>query len=128
MELNDYDDQNNPIYTHDVFVQRLSAYIQFRDGAVVPDDDKNPYSQATPLNGQPREQSKGNKNEHQKSKLPPLDTLDNGNTIIIFEKSQTGSVKDTLIGSRQQIESRWVRFSLRRGSSRQKLTEIYDLV
>lgn len=34
-----------------------------------------------------------------------------GNTIIIFEHSQSGSVEDTLIGARQEIESRWRRLT-----------------
>ena len=108
MELNDYDDANNPIYTHDVFVQRLSAYIQFRDGIPPPEDAKNPYGATAHLNGTPREKAREGNGERAKSKLPPLDSLDNGNTIILFENSQTGSVKDTLIGARQQTESRWV--------------------
>ena len=38
--------------------------------------------------------------------VPRLDSLDNGNTIIIFENSHTGSIEDTLITARQQWESR----------------------
>jgi hypothetical protein len=36
--------------------------------------------------------------------VPRLRSLDNGNTIIIFESSHTGSIQDTLIGARQQWE------------------------
>jgi hypothetical protein len=32
-----------------------------------------------------------------------------GNTIIVFEHSHTGNIEDTLIGARDEIESRWVR-------------------
>lgn len=108
MELNDFDDANNPIYTHDVFVQRLSTYVQFRDGQVAPENEKSPYEETGHPNSHTKKDSKENDKEHDKSKGPPLDTLDNGNTIIVFENSQTGSIKDTLIGARQQIESRWV--------------------
>lgn len=38
--------------------------------------------------------------------VPRLESLDNGNTIIIFEDSHTGSIEDTLITARQQWESR----------------------
>ena len=41
--------------------------------------------------------------------VPDLHSLDNGNTIIIFENSQSGSIDDTLIAARQQWESRWRR-------------------
>ena len=41
--------------------------------------------------------------------VPQLDTLDNGNVIIIFENSISNTVQDTLIGARQQWESRWRR-------------------
>ena len=50
-------------------------------------------------------------NEQPDKYIPKLRSLDNGNTIIIFENSITGSVKDTLIGARQEIESRWRRLS-----------------
>lgn len=36
--------------------------------------------------------------------VPRLQSLDNSNTIIIFESSHTGSIEDTLIGARQQWE------------------------
>lgn len=38
--------------------------------------------------------------------VPRLESLDNGNAIIIFETSHTGSIEDTLITARQQWESR----------------------
>lgn len=41
--------------------------------------------------------------------VPDLQALDNGNTIIIFENSQSGSIEDTIITARQQWESRWRR-------------------
>lgn len=36
--------------------------------------------------------------------VPRIQNLDNGNTIIIFEGSHTGTIEDTLIGARQQWE------------------------
>lgn len=107
MELNRYDDTDGASFGHDVYVQRLSVYIQHdEDERLPPDDVRNPYAQPEQSNnhtgaidGSPTQRM---------SKMPPLDTLDNGNTIIIFEHSQSGSVKDTLIAARDMIESRWV--------------------
>lgn len=41
--------------------------------------------------------------------VPHLDKLDNNNTIIIFENSETGSIGDTLIAAREAWEARWRR-------------------
>lgn len=43
------------------------------------------------------------------SYVPKLEALDNGNVIIIFENSQTGSIEDTLVAARGKWESRWRR-------------------
>ena len=98
MELNHYDDDDNATYGWDVYVQRLSCYIQhkesFSDIPNIP-DIKNPYS-----NGQT--------NRRSYNYVPNLESLDNGNTIIIFDNAQTGSIDDTLIAARQQWESRLV--------------------
>ena len=113
MELNDYDDLDNPAYLHDVFVQRLSVYVQYKekeDAGPIPDVElKSSDVQTSNANGYAKEWSKDPKADNPKHSYPPLGSLDNGNTIIVFENSQTRSVKDTLIGARQQIESRWVR-------------------
>ena len=96
MELNRYDEEGNPTYGWDIYVQRMSCYIQHKETfSEIPNspDIKNPYS-----NGQTTRSS------HQY--VPKVESLDNGNTIIIFENSQTGSIDDTLIAARQQWESR----------------------
>ena len=36
--------------------------------------------------------------------LSRLRGMDNGNTIIIFEDSHSGSIEDTMIGARQKYE------------------------
>ena len=41
--------------------------------------------------------------------FPQLETLDNGNVMIIFENSKTGRPWDTLISARGPLESRWRR-------------------
>ena len=45
-----------------------------------------------------------NKPSNSPEQIPHLQSLDNGNAIIIFESSHTGSIEDTLIGARQQWE------------------------
>ncbi len=96
MELNRYDDEDNAAYGWDIYVQRISCYIQHKETfSEIPSSSeiRNPYS-----NGYT------NRGPHQY--VPNLESLDNGNTIIIFEDSQTGSIGDTLIPARQQWESR----------------------
>ena len=49
-------------------------------------------------------------NAHGKGEyIPRLRDLDNGNCMIIFENSESGSIFDTLIAARQEWESRWRR-------------------
>lgn len=62
-------------------------------------DIENPYG----------EQSKPS-NAH--DAVSRLQSLDNGNAIIIFESSHTGSIEDTLIGARQQWECEHLDFQL----------------
>ncbi|KAL6721270.1 hypothetical protein ACLMJK_000372 [Lecanora helva] len=96
-ELNYYNDDDQPEYGWDVYVQRLSCYIQHREPTLdVPNFLESPYNEA-----------KSERDPHRY--VPDLESLDNGNTIIIFENSQTGSIEDTAIAARQQWESRWRR-------------------
>jgi hypothetical protein len=116
MELNHYDEADQPCYGFDVYVQRLSVYVQLSDGApgqAVDPDIPNPYNEEAYEEYQRLKKSYGNvdANVHQERYIPKLRTLDNSNTIIIFENSQSGSVKDTLIGARQELESRWRRLT-----------------
>lgn len=100
---------DNPTYGYDVYVQRISCYIQHKEIApenVQAADVVNPYREA--LNGKP--QNAGPSSTHgKKVYIPKLEELDNDNTIIIFETSATGKFEDTLIAARQQGESRWRR-------------------
>ncbi|KAL9613249.1 MAG: hypothetical protein Q9167_002209 [Letrouitia subvulpina] len=99
MELNAYDEDDNPMCGWDVYVQRFSVYVQHKEEpSEVPGypDIENPYDQ-------------GAKHRNPHEYFPRLDTLDNGNTIIIFENSCSGSIDDTVISARQQWESRWRR-------------------
>ena len=96
-ELNFYDDEDQPRYGWDVHVQRLSCYIQHKE----PVQDVPSYLES------PYRDEKNEENPHRY--IPDLESLDNGNTIIIFENSQSGSIEDTAIAARQQWESRWRR-------------------
>ncbi|KAF2819489.1 hypothetical protein CC86DRAFT_374982 [Ophiobolus disseminans] len=114
-ELNHYDEADQPGYGFDVYIQRLSVYVQLSDGPgqAVDPDIPNPYNEEAYEEYQRLKKSYGNvdANEHKERYIPKLRTLDNSNTIIIFEKSQSNSVKDTLIGARQEVESRWRRLT-----------------
>jgi hypothetical protein len=116
MELNGYDADDLPCYAYDALVQRLSVYVQLSNGmpgTATDPDMPNPYNEEEFEDYQRLKKSYGdvNANEHREKYIPKLNTLDNGSTIIIFESSQTGGVKDTLIGARQEIESRWRRLT-----------------
>ena len=100
MELNCFDAEDNPTYGWNVYVQRLSCYIQHKEAfSQIPTDPDigNPYIEDPKVPRDPHEY------------VPRLETLDNGNAIIIFENSHSGSIYDTMISARQQWESRWRR-------------------
>jgi hypothetical protein len=95
---------DNATYGYDIYVQRVSCYIQHKQIATeLPTDPdiKNPYTTDVTGDGTLRRA----RNEY----VPRLDTLDNGNAILIFDNSQSGSIEDTLIAARQTWESRWRR-------------------
>ncbi|KAJ4346547.1 uncharacterized protein N0V89_010478 [Didymosphaeria variabile] len=109
MALNHYDEYDLPTHTYDVHVQRLSVYVQYsydEPGGDVDPDISNPYDDDE---YQYHENLK--RQYHADDYIPKLKTLDNGNTIILFEHSQTGSVEDTLVGARQEIEMKWRRLT-----------------
>lgn len=96
---------DNPKYGYDVYVQRVSCYIQHKQTAIeVPTnpDIKNPY-----IIDPPKTDSAKSRTKHEY--IPRLDTLDNGNAILIFDNSHTNSIEDTLIAARRVWESRWRR-------------------
>jgi len=75
--------------------------VQHKERAA--DASQNPdllhSTQRTPSPGQPRTPFS----------FPHLDDFDNGDAILIFEESQSGSIEDTVIPFRRHIESRWRR-------------------
>ncbi|CAI6334585.1 unnamed protein product [Periconia digitata] len=121
MELNRYDENDQPAYGYDVFVQRLSVYVQLNDGESgipVDPDIQNPYKDANydryelmKKHYEATEANTKNGGYAQEKYIPKLESLDNGSTIILFESSQSRSVEDTLIGARQEIEQRWRRLT-----------------
>ena len=68
------------------------------EGSGIPksSDIRNPYAED------------GNGRQNHKY-VPRLDQLDNSNTIIIFENSESGSIADTLISAQSTWEGRWRR-------------------
>jgi hypothetical protein len=122
MELNHWEEATEggvnsiPAHGYDIYVQRMSVYVQRNEGPVnlSPDDDiKNPYAygpQDWNATGRRGSQSNGAVDgDTEKEAVPLLDSMDNGSTIIVFEASQSGDAEDTLIQARKEIEVRWRR-------------------
>ncbi len=88
-ELNHYDENGQPRYGWGVYVQRPSCYIQHKEAVQdVPNYLESLYKEE-------------NNNDNAHRYMPDLQLLDNVNTIIIFEDSQSGSIEDTAIVARQ---------------------------
>jgi hypothetical protein len=104
MHLNSYEDGPSP-YGFDVSVQRLSVYVQRNIGAAArasPEIEfKNPYAKHLP-NGQ--------KLQKDEDKID-LESLDNTNTVIVFETSASLGLEDCLVQPRNDFEKRWRRLS-----------------
>lgn len=116
-ELNGWDAMGNANYTNDVYVQRLSVYVQKYDGEPkVPTDPdlRNPYNreEVEEFEMQKRRYSAQAEQAGLKDYFPILKTLDNGTTVIIFEDSMTGYADDCLIQARREIENRWRKLTL----------------
>ncbi|GME32988.1 putative mg2+ transporter family protein [Neofusicoccum parvum] len=146
MELNTYDPFETPVYGYDVFVQRLSVYVQHREPVEELQDFeaqmRNPYNQDE-YNEYRRlkkqyeaKNSHHHRNPHHDSPggyFPHLDELDNGNTIIVFENAQSSSPEDTLIQARHETEARWRRLPFyvrkeQKATDEQLAVECMDLV
>ncbi|OCK80991.1 hypothetical protein K432DRAFT_442708 [Lepidopterella palustris CBS 459.81] len=94
----DDDEFDNAFYqpiVQDTTLSRLSVYIQHRDG---------PGSEVEPPPG-----SNAAERAAFEQKLPDLESLDNGNAIVIFDTTATGFPEDFLIPPQQEVESRWLR-------------------
>lgn len=106
------DKGNVPSPGYDVYVQRLSVYMQRNEGPVTvsPEEDiKNPYEPNPGVPVTPVVNFNPTEKEREWDTLPLMESMDNNSTIIIFEASHTGYAEDTLIGARQEIETRWRR-------------------
>jgi hypothetical protein len=125
MELNHWEEEMGAaIHGYDVYVQRLSVYIQRNEGPVTlsPTDNtevRNPYMHVAKdpenANGETEHLTRTSslpvfdKISMQAKVLERLSSLDNNSTIIVFESSQTDHPNDTLIQARSEIETRWRR-------------------
>ncbi|KAL9625320.1 MAG: hypothetical protein Q9160_000383 [Pyrenula sp. 1 TL-2023] len=119
MEFNCYDEEDNPTYGYDIFVQRLSCYVQHkeREPPAPSGEVENPYRNGTIKHS-----------DLDKQYVPKLDTLDNENAIIIFENSHSGSFEDTLIPARQEWEKHWRRLPFYLAYESKDIREDEDLL
>ncbi|MBE7181576.1 MAG: hypothetical protein INR71_10285 [Terriglobus roseus] len=116
MELNGFTPTGDPAYQNDVYVQRISVYIQKNDGEPkqpTDPEERNPYDrdEMEEFERQKRKYSAQAEEAGLENYFPILKTLDNGSTIIIFEDSTTGHAQDCLIQARREIETRWRRLT-----------------
>ncbi|KAI2001721.1 hypothetical protein LOZ39_005434 [Ophidiomyces ophidiicola] len=104
MELNNFGENDNPAYGYDVFLQRISCYIQHKQVIVEPPptdpDITSPYLPDAQIDCD---------GDGVKEYIPRLRSLDNGNAILIFDDSHSGVLDDTLIPPRDSWEARWRR-------------------
>ena len=80
----------NAIHAYDIFSQRLSVYVQYKNNNTPTPDADSSY----PYGDNPESF---------------VQQYDNGNTIIIFENSHSLSTEDTLISARGHWEAKWRR-------------------
>lgn len=104
---------DEPICGHDVYVQRLSCYIQHKqapsENRLSRDDlplRKHFYPPDVYGDGEDDDNILKEKVEYKHQRLRHLD---NGNVIIIFDNSSSGNIDDTLIPARRELECRWRR-------------------
>lgn len=104
IHLDAWSDSSNP-QGYDVSVQRVSVYVQRNLGPlgkVDSDQDvKNPYA---------RNHTTESRKPQDSEKLD-VESLDNTNTVIIFETSASMVLNDCLIQPRNDFEKRWRRLS-----------------
>jgi hypothetical protein len=109
---------DEPICAHDVYVQRLSCYIQHKQAPsenrlsrddlplrkhfYPPDVYGEEDDDDDTVNGIPKDKLEQHKQQR-------LRHLDNGNVIIIFDNSSSGNIDDTLVPARRDLECRWRR-------------------
>lgn len=113
-ELNHWDSEKGNVPTHgyDVYVQRLSVYVQRNEGPVnmSPDGDTpNPYAPTPRTSLAMRRLNRNVEKVEEMDTLPLIESMDNDSTIIVFEASHTGDANDTLIQARGEMEGRWRR-------------------
>ncbi|SMR56379.1 unnamed protein product [Zymoseptoria tritici ST99CH_3D1] len=106
MHLNAYDDAKSP-HGYDISIQRVSVYVQRDLGEAShasPDVAvKNPYAKPDAgITGHVSGKNDG---------VVDLDTLDNSNTVIVFEISASSNLNDCLSQPRNDYEKRWRRLS-----------------
>jgi hypothetical protein len=88
-----YDGSDNPVHRFNVYAQRASVYVQYSNGELQEPapDVASPYY------------------KYGKDRRFLDKRYDNGNTVILFDNSDSHSIMDTLIPARGEWESRWRR-------------------
>lgn len=110
---------DEPICGHDIYVQRLSCYIQHKQAPSenrLTREDLPLRKHFYPPDVYGGDSFKEDKEEVVNGSLtnkpefkPRLRHFDNGNVIIIFDNSSSGNFDDTLIPARRDVECRWRR-------------------
>lgn len=130
LELNRWVDAegNNsyPAHGFDVYVQRLSVYVQrsmdhaglinedwkYRTGSEYAPRDSEEIERAESVQRREEEDEKHAEDETKEQKdgvwRPSSQAYENGTTLIVFESSHSGLVRDTLVEARADIERKWV--------------------
>ncbi|CRG82996.1 Magnesium transporter ALR1 [Talaromyces islandicus] len=114
MQLDDFDDNDEPICSHDVYVQRVSCYIQHQQTASnkrlsLDDLPQRKHFYPSDVFGENGDTVVNGARKDRHEFQSRLRSLDNGNAIIIFDNSSSGCIEDTLIPARRDLECRWRR-------------------
>lgn len=95
-ELNHYDEENQPVHGYNIYAQRLSCYMQHKV-----------QSHPTPQNFENFRLQQASNGVTPEQLVSHLESLDNGNTIIIFDNSSSRSAHDTMFSATQHWERKW---------------------
>lgn len=99
MELNCFDDTENPSHGYDIFGQRFGCYIQNK--REYPDlPDRHSFMGENTIDDSP---------DKTRDDLHHSEIFDNGNAILIFDNSHNDNIESTLVTARGEWEKRWRR-------------------
>ncbi|KAF2664719.1 hypothetical protein BT63DRAFT_96732 [Microthyrium microscopicum] len=114
-------DESYPSHGFDVYVQRLSVYIQrnMENAGLVNEDWNYESNQFGPRDSEEIERAEqaNNVEDNEEADMKTQngawkkhrDQFDNGTTLVVFESSHSNLARDTLIEARAEIEKKWRR-------------------